>query len=442
MAWHSCMSTIIIKYSGLYILVHPGSTGVNVAQEQGFVVVVKFGLFRIVNVVSVLRDELGDLQGVSRLVQVRQKGGPTMTRRKPPMGMSNREGRTLWRPDWGNLKNKFFENLVEAAIKSSNKSNNKTGGDDEEGSSGWRWKHNKKNSTICVGPDGRTGQDYLVDSGAPRPSEAEVRDRVVMYLESIDRKKGNAASVEARPGRLPLSKCQEAPLLKATFTQNNGVLRALYFIERHETQNPLKVAENVAEDGDNIDDLEETELDDYDEFLLLRDIYTGTGVEQDTKSRVVVKPWWWSEEATVAYTFHLPPNYHKLRTTGFRLASGVCAEIEEGEGGGEIIQPVIECTKSMINWDVVRLVNSPLIPDESQVARNVVLATSRRLPTLQQYLQDTQPGILTKVTEKHLKLSPCRDSFEDYGDEGFDGGGDYRLGDDGDGDPALPPTQE
>ncbi|ODN84039.1 hypothetical protein, variant [Cryptococcus amylolentus CBS 6039] len=36
-------------------------------------------------------------------------------------------------------------------------------GDDEEGSSGWRWKHNKNNSTICVGPDGRTSQDYLID---------------------------------------------------------------------------------------------------------------------------------------------------------------------------------------------------------------------------------------------------------------------------------------
>ncbi|ODO06509.1 hypothetical protein L198_01742 [Cryptococcus wingfieldii CBS 7118] len=43
------------------------------------------------------------------------------------------------------------------------RSNKNAGGDDEEGSSGWRWKHNKKNSTICVGPDGRTGEDYLID---------------------------------------------------------------------------------------------------------------------------------------------------------------------------------------------------------------------------------------------------------------------------------------
>ncbi|ODN74661.1 hypothetical protein L202_07001 [Cryptococcus amylolentus CBS 6039] len=41
-----------------------------------------------------------------------------------------------------------------------NRSNRKTEGDD---ASAWRWKHNKKNSTICVGPDGRTGEDYLVD---------------------------------------------------------------------------------------------------------------------------------------------------------------------------------------------------------------------------------------------------------------------------------------
>ncbi|ODO01605.1 hypothetical protein I350_06425 [Cryptococcus amylolentus CBS 6273] len=41
-----------------------------------------------------------------------------------------------------------------------NRSNRKTDGDD---ASAWRWKHNKKNSTICVGPDGRTGEDYLVD---------------------------------------------------------------------------------------------------------------------------------------------------------------------------------------------------------------------------------------------------------------------------------------
>ncbi|ODN96352.1 hypothetical protein L198_04066 [Cryptococcus wingfieldii CBS 7118] len=40
------------------------------------------------------------------------------------------------------------------------RSNKKTDGDD---ASGWRWKHNKKNSTICVGPDGRTGEDYLID---------------------------------------------------------------------------------------------------------------------------------------------------------------------------------------------------------------------------------------------------------------------------------------
>ncbi|ODN90229.1 hypothetical protein L198_06247 [Cryptococcus wingfieldii CBS 7118] len=394
------------------------------------------------------------------------------------------EGRALWRPDWGNLKNRFFENLVEAAIKS------------------------------CL-----DNQAILEKAKVARPSEVEVRDRVVMYLESIDRKKGNAASVETEwkkiDGRtrslvkfikdkwddLPLSKCREAPLLKAALTEYNGVLRTLYFIEWHETQNPLKVAENVAEDGENIDDLEDAELDDYDD---------------------IVEPWWWSEVIRLAVwtafelwqqsikrggrpsvdVFHLPPNYHKLRTTGFRLASGVCAEIEEGEGGGEeIIQPRIKCTKSMINWDVVRPVNSPLIPDESQIPGDVVSATSRHLPTLQQYLLNTQPGILTKVTDKHLKLPPCveshclrsmwkgrrrhdgvpyhmkinaarqgerfdnlqefheqesastdrrgrvvwptdGDAFNDYSDVGFGDVGDFRLDDDGDEDPPLPPTQE
>ncbi|TYJ51082.1 hypothetical protein B9479_008367, partial [Cryptococcus floricola] len=63
-----------------------------------------------------------------------------------------------------------------------NKTNKKTAGDDEESSSGWRWKHNKKNSTICVGPDGRTGEDYLIDW-------MSVPDNWAAYSDSSDKAK-------------------------------------------------------------------------------------------------------------------------------------------------------------------------------------------------------------------------------------------------------------
>ncbi|ODN76980.1 hypothetical protein L202_05543 [Cryptococcus amylolentus CBS 6039] len=60
-----------------------------------------------------------------------------------------------------------------------NRSNRKTDGDDV---SAWRWKHNKKNSTICVGPDGRTGEDYLVNW-------MSVPENWAAYLDSNNRAK-------------------------------------------------------------------------------------------------------------------------------------------------------------------------------------------------------------------------------------------------------------
>lgn len=78
----------------------------------------------------------------------------------------------------------------------------------------------------------------------------------------------------------------------------DGILRAVHFIDRSEEQNFLRYTENVAADGDRIDDLEDDDLE-YDEFLLLCDLYNGTKV--DNPGWMVYEPWWWSEEVSQSY---------------------------------------------------------------------------------------------------------------------------------------------
>ncbi|UOH79558.1 hypothetical protein LQV05_000565 [Cryptococcus neoformans] len=307
--------------------------------------------------------------------------------------------KVVWRPNWENLRNAFFGNLVDAAVKAC---------DDD-----------RKNLKLEC------------------PSTEETRDRVVAYLENIAKHKCSKQSKKEMDekrilGRtrtfrqwikknwesLPLSKCREASYLRNALFAGDGILRAVHFIDRSEEQNFLRYTENVAADGDGIDDLEDDDLE-YDEFLLLCDLYNGTKV--DNPGWMVYEPWWWSEEVRLAVwtayecwqsslrktshtttpVFHLPFNFHRIGSSGFRLADSYI----DTDDSTDLFQPKLKCTKSMVNWNVIAKIHSLSVPDYTDVPSDPFSSTSR-LPALLDLLQTQHPGLVERV-KKHLALPPC-----------------------------------
>ncbi|WVQ88915.1 hypothetical protein IAS59_002657 [Cryptococcus gattii] len=205
---------------------------------------------------------------------------------------------------------------------------------------------------------------------------------------------------------IPLSQCREASFLKNALIASDGILRAVHFIDRSEEQNFLKYTEDVATDGDRIDDLGDDF--EYDEFHLLCDLYNGHKV--DSPGWMVYEPWWWSEEVrlavwtayecwrtslrrtshTTTQIFHLPFNFYRAGSSGFRLADR-CRDTDDD---GDLFHPKVQCTKSMVNWDVVAKVNSHSVPDYTDVLPDPFPSTSR-LPELLDLLQNQHAGLKT-----------------------------------------------
>ncbi|AGV14309.1 hypothetical protein, variant [Cryptococcus neoformans var. grubii H99] len=200
---------------------------------------------------------------------------PDYNEEEAPDGFFLKDGRIFWRPNWSNLRCAFFENLVSTAVKK------------------------------CLQDD----QFFQIKS---KPTNNELRGRVVDYLNSVVREKKKAEvkkktearmkNVKGRTMRFrvwlisnwkdtPLDGCKERDLLKRALLSERGVLRNLHFLEHNETEDVLKrVAErrsNSAGDNENEDD-----DDAYDEFLLLADAYYGSKVEKP--GWVAIEPWWWS----------------------------------------------------------------------------------------------------------------------------------------------------
>ncbi|KAE8537877.1 hypothetical protein D1P53_005938 [Cryptococcus gattii VGV] len=263
------------------------------------------------------------------------------------------------------------------------------------------------------------------------PSTKEVRDRVVAYLEDIAKHKcSNQSKKEADEKRIlgrmgtfrlwirkewdsiPLSKCREASFLRNALIASDGILRAVHFIDRTEEHNLLKYTEDVAADGDGLDNLEDDDFQ-YDEFHLLCDLYNGHKV--DSPGWMVYELWctfaiWTAYECwqislrktshTTTQIFHLPFNFHRVGSSGFRLADR-CRDTDDDS---DLFHPKVRCTKSMVNWDVVAKVHSHSVPDYTDVLPDPFPSTSR-LPALLDLLQNQHAGLLERV-KKHLSSLP------------------------------------
>lgn len=104
---------------------------------------------------------------------------------------------------------------------------------------------------------------------------------------------------------------------------------------------------------------------------------------------------------TTTHIFHLPFNFHRINSSGFRLADRYI----DTDDSTDLFQPKLQCTKSMVNWDVIAKVHSPSVPDYTDVPFDPFSSTSR-LPPLLDLLQTQHPGLLERV-KKHLALPPC-----------------------------------
>ncbi|OXH37265.1 hypothetical protein J005_01464 [Cryptococcus neoformans] len=140
-----------------------------------------------------------------------------------------------------------------------------------------------------------------------KPTNNELRGRVVDYLNSVVREKKKAEvkkktearmkNVKGRTMRFrawlisnwkdtPLDGCKERDLFKRALLSERGVLRNLHFLEHNEIEDVLKrVAERRSNSAGDNDDEDDDDV--YDEFLLLADAYYGSKVERPT---VVVVP--------------------------------------------------------------------------------------------------------------------------------------------------------
>ncbi|XAO23880.1 hypothetical protein I312_102665 [Cryptococcus bacillisporus CA1280] len=67
--------------------------------------------------------------------------------------------------------------------------------------------------------------------------------------------------------------------------------------------------------------------------------------------------------------------------------------------------PKVQCTKSMVNWDVVAKVNPHSVPDYTDVLPDPFSSTSR-LPAFFDLLQNQHAGLLERV-KKHIVVPPC-----------------------------------
>ncbi|OWZ62181.1 hypothetical protein AYX14_06942 [Cryptococcus neoformans] len=145
-----------------------------------------------------------------------------------------------------------------------------------------------------------------------KPTNNELRGRVIDYLNSVVREKKKAEAkkkaemrmknIRARTTRFrlwlinnwkntPLNACKERDLLKQALLSEKGVLRNLHFLEHNEIEDVLKGAAERRSSSAG-DDEDEDEDDVYDEFLLFSDVYHGNKVERP--GWVAIEPWWWS----------------------------------------------------------------------------------------------------------------------------------------------------
>lgn len=104
---------------------------------------------------------------------------------------------------------------------------------------------------------------------------------------------------------------------------------------------------------------------------------------------------------TTADILHLPFNFHGIGSSGFRLADRYI----DTDDSTDLFQPKLQCTKSMVNWDVITMVHSFSVPDYTDVPSDPFSLTSR-LPALLDLLQTTHPGLLERLKE-HLAFLPC-----------------------------------
>nr|KIR87765.1 hypothetical protein I308_01792 [Cryptococcus tetragattii IND107] len=213
-------------------------------------------------------------------------------------------------------------------------------------------------------------------------STEEVRDRVVAYLEDIAKHKcSNQSEKEADEKRIlgrmhtvSIRKCREACFLKNVLMTSDGILRAVHFIDRTEEHNFLKYTEDVAADGDGIDDLEydnssTTSSTSCMTFTMVTkwtvlvgwSMRHGDGSKRQFRCTFAI---WTAYECwqiplrktshTTTQIFHLPFNFHRVGSSGFRLADR-CRDTDDNS---DLFHPKVRCTKSMVNWDVVSKVHS------------------------------------------------------------------------------------
>lgn len=166
-----------------------------------------------------------------------------------------------------------------------------------------------------------------------KPTNNELRGRVIDYLNSVVREKKKAEAKKKAEMRMknirvrtmrvsactischclcsvyhgfvlqfrlwlinnwkntPLNACKERDLLKQALLSEKGVLRNLHFLKHNEIEDVLKGAAERRSSSAG-DDEDEDEDDVYDEFLLFSDVYHGNKVERP--GWVAIEPWWWS----------------------------------------------------------------------------------------------------------------------------------------------------
>ncbi|AFR93561.1 hypothetical protein C347_01525 [Cryptococcus neoformans AD2-60a] len=200
---------------------------------------------------------------------------PDYNEEEAPDGFFLKDGRIFWRSNWSNLRcalrgDVIFENLVSTAVKK------------------------------CL-------QDDQFVQTKSKPTNNELRGRVVDYLNSVVREKKKAEVKKKTEARMknvkrrtmrfrawlisnwkdtPLDGCKERDLFKRALLSERGVLRNLHFLEHNEIEDVLKrVAERRSNSAGDNDDEDDDDV--YDEFLLLADAYYGSKVERPT---VVVVP--------------------------------------------------------------------------------------------------------------------------------------------------------
>ncbi|UOH81207.1 hypothetical protein LQV05_003874 [Cryptococcus neoformans] len=317
---------------------------------------------------------------------------PDYNEEEAPDGFFLKDGRILWRPNWSNLRCAFFENLVSTAVKK------------------------------CL------QNDPFVQIKS-KPTNNELRGRVVDYLNSVVREKKKAEvkkktearmkNVKGRTMRFrvwlisnwkdtPLDGCKERDLLKRALLSERGVLRNLHFLEHNEIEDVLKrVAERRSNSAGDNDDEDDDDV--YDEFLLLADAYYGS------KIRLVVwtgyESWLQAQDKAkrrLTPVFHLPYKYHHTIAMGFSLASSPTGLEETPDG---LFHPTAEFTRGMIDWEAVQKMDSSFVPTYEDVPPDPTRSqsTQGRLPLLE-ILRHHHSSVYARL-QKRLVLLPRLESY-------------------------------